>query len=70
MTTTPIQIITNKQQLQFVQKCIQLAKKHCPEELTEKDELDNDLGELLFDMMKMFLLKITILKLSMDSFIN
>jgi len=52
MTTTPIQIITNKQQLQFVQKCIQLAKKHCPEELTEKDELDNDLGELLFDMIE------------------
>ena len=49
---TPIHITTNKQQLQYIQKCISLAKEHCPQLVDDVDDLDNDLGEILFDMIE------------------
>lgn len=43
-------IITNKQQLAFIQECIKVAIKTNLEMARLKDELDNNLGETLIDM--------------------
>lgn len=45
-----IHIITNKQQLTFIQECIKVALQTKPAMANIKDELDDDLGEVLVDM--------------------
>ena len=46
-----ITVITNRQQLTFIQECIKQALHHNPTMAQIQDEWDNNLGEVLIDML-------------------
>ncbi|RWZ83185.1 MAG: hypothetical protein EO766_17825 [Hydrotalea sp. AMD] len=48
--TSTIDILTNKQQLTFIQECIKVAIKTNPAMARIKDEYDSELGQLLIDV--------------------